>query len=425
MPQGTEPAIEQSLALVRADTEREIADHRLRLYAFSLVVVLAVKLLTRTPMPWTPPLMLLAGSAVAWGLRLHIRQRGCNLGLIVAASVFDLGLTAGIFVLSQPSYPVRADTAAWLTVLAVAFMFLLTIASLRLSVASAVATTVAACAVYAATALHLFSPHPAVFVATGMMLFMCWFALTVIRRTERNLELFARYQQLRRFLPGAAVERVLKDDLGDALAVGGRLVEVTLLSSDLRGFTAMSEKLAPEEVVRQLNAYHATMLEQIDRFGGSLDKFIGDGSLVVFGLAASGPPLEDAGARAAVECAQAMLQALEALNAERAREGLAPLRMGLGVHTGQVVAGNIGAPGRRLEFTVIGDAVNTAARLEGATKELGCPLVISQTTAARLSSKEGLRALAPVQLRGKEEALPVFTVDPAAEPLPASQSARP
>jgi adenylate cyclase len=82
--------------------------------------------------------------------------------------------------------------------------------------------------------------------------------------------------------------------------------------------------------------------------------------------------------------------------------------MGLGLHTGSVVAGNIGAPGRRLEFTVIGDAVNTAARLEGATKTLGRPLVISQPTVARLSDPAGLVELPPVQLRGREEALRIF-----------------
>jgi adenylate cyclase len=156
------------------------------------------------------------------------------------------------------------------------------------------------------------------------------------------------------------------------------------------------------------------MLEQIDRFGGSLDKFIGDGSLVVFGLSGGA---EDVGAQAAVDCAQAMLDALEGLNAQRAESGLPPLRMGLGLHTGTVVAGNIGAPGRRLEFTVIGDAVNTAARLEGATKALGRPLVISQTTVARLRDPAGLTELPPVQLRGREEALRVFAPQEAGEAI--------
>jgi adenylate cyclase len=325
--------------------------------------------------------------------------------------VADLVLVAAIFVLSQPPQAEPVITREWMGVHAVGFTCLLTIGSLRLSVVSATLTTLAASALYLSTACWLVGPRPAFFVVAGMMLFMIWFARTVIRRTERNLELFARYQQLRRYLPATAVERVLTEDLGEALAVGGRSVEVTLLATDLRDFTAMSEKLPPEEVVRQLNAYHAVMLEQVDRFGGSLDKFIGDGSLVVFGLSTGGVTSDDAGAQSAVDCARAMLVALAGLNAQRAASGLSPLRMGLGLHTGRVVAGNIGAPGRRLEFTVIGDAVNTAARLEGATKALGRALVISQATVARLRSPAGLQPLAPLQLRGREEALQVFAAE--------------
>jgi adenylate cyclase len=162
------------------------------------------------------------------------------------------------------------------------------------------------------------------------------------------------------------------------------------------------------------------MLEVIDRHGGSLDKFIGDGTLVVFGLPAGQAAPTDAGAGAAVACAREMVDALESHNADRAANGLPPLQMGIGVHTGKVVAGNIGAPGRRLEFTVIGDAVNTAARLEGATKALGCPVVISRATVDRLERPDGLVALAPVELRGKQAALEVFGV--ASRPLDPSAS---
>jgi adenylate cyclase len=104
-----------------------------------------------------------------------------------------------------------------------------------------------------------------------------------------------------------------------------------------------------------------------------------------------------------------MLGALETLNAERANDGLPPLQMGIGIHTGDVVAGNIGAPGR-LEFTVIGDAVNTAARLESATKELHVPAVASAATVERLSEPRGLRALEAVHLKGKAHPLSVYAV---------------
>lgn len=415
MPVAPASAIARSLALVREDTEREIADHRIRLYLFSVVLTALIKLTGIPGQSWTPPLMLTAGAVLALGERAYLKRFGALSWPIVVSSTVDLLLVAGIFVLSQPPIPDPVVAREWLGVHAVALICILTIATLRLSVRSATLTTLAATATYLTTACWLVGPHPAFFVVAGLMLFMIWFARTVIRRTERNLELFARYQQLRRYLPATAVDRVLNENLDDALAVGGRSVEVTLLSSDLRGFTAMSEKLAPEEVVRQLNAYHGTMLEQIDRYGGSLDKFIGDGALVVFGLPEGSAPSPDAGAGAAVDCAVAMLDALERLNAERAKAALEPLKMGLGIHTGVVIAGNIGAPGRRLEFTVIGDAVNTAARLEGATKDLGVPLAISQRTAERLGATHRLVALAPVRLRGKEDSLQVFTVAAASD----------
>jgi adenylate cyclase len=182
------------------------------------------------------------------------------------------------------------------------------------------------------------------------------------------------------------------------------------MATDLRGFTTFSEKLSPDEVVRQLNGYHGTMVAEVARHGGEVDKFIGDGMLATFGLERrerAAP--SDHGASAAVECARSMLGALETLNAERANDGLPPLQMGIGIHTGDVVAGNIGAPGR-LEFTVIGDAVNTAARLESATKELHVPAVASAATVERLSEPRGLRALEAVHLKGKAHPLSVYAV---------------
>jgi adenylate cyclase len=234
------------------------------------------------------------------------------------------------------------------------------------------------------------------------------------RQGRRTLDNFARLQLLRRYLSPAAVERVMREHPDAALSLGGHLLTVTLLSADLRGFTAMSESLSPDEVVRQLNEFHGAMLEQIESCGGVLDKFIGDGILVVFGLeraterGATETAEGDAGAKRALDCAQAMFRALGTLNVERGRRGEAGLKMGIGVHTGPVVAGNIGAPGRRLEFTVIGDAVNTTARLEGMTKEAGTSLLVSGETAQRLSDKQGLRELAPMTARGKTTSMRVF-----------------
>jgi len=202
------------------------------------------------------------------------------------------------------------------------------------------------------------------------------------------------------------------EDSGEAsrwtLYVLPSLMMATLLSSFMR-YSDRFAILSPEEVVRQLNTYHGTMLEQVERHGGTLDKFIRDGAQVVFGLGAQDAPGTDHGAGAALACARDMLRALERLNGERVSAGLPPLRMGIGLHTGLVVAGNIGVPGVRLEFTVIGDAVNTAARLEGLTKEAGVPVLISAQTATRLGAA-ALRELPAMRVRGKDEPMRLFTL---------------
>jgi class 3 adenylate cyclase len=169
----------------------------------------------------------------------------------------------------------------------------------------------------------------------------------------------------------------------------------------------MSEKLTPDEIVEQLNAYHGAMVEVIGRHHGVIDKFIGDGVLVIFGLGSS----PEEGARAAVSCAKEMLSALDHHNAERSAHGMRALKMGIGVHTGSVVAGNIGVPGLRLEFTVIGDAVNTASRLEGLTKELGAPGIVSAKTVELLGGSPGLRELPTASVRGKADTVQVFALD--------------
>ena len=174
-----------------------------------------------------------------------------------------------------------------------------------------------------------------------------------------------------------------------ALLEGGELATaesrtVTILFSDLRDFTALAETLGSEEVVALLNDYHTRMVEMIFSHGGTLDKYLGDGIMAYFGA----PVAQPDHAERAVRCALAMQGALAPLNAERAARGERPLRMGIGIHTGPVVVGDIGAP-RRREYTAIGDAVNVAARLEELTKTHGAPILVSQET--RQAVGDGLR----------------------------------
>ena len=150
---------------------------------------------------------------------------------------------------------------------------------------------------------------------------------------------------------------------------------VSILFSDIAGFTQQSESAQPAEVVARLNAYFERMVQIVDRHGGFVDKFIGDGLLAVFGAPVADPQNPSAATGAAME----MEAAVHALSAELVRAGNPPISIRIGVHSGDVIVGNIGSS-RRFNYTVIGDAVNLASRLEGVAKQVGVSIVVSEAT---------------------------------------------
>jgi adenylate cyclase len=180
--------------------------------------------------------------------------------------------------------------------------------------------------------------------------------------------------------------------------------ELTVLFSDIRDFTTLSATLPPAEVVRLLNEYYGHMVEKVFHHGGTLDKFIGDGMMAYFGA-----PLPDPDhAIHALDCAMAMIDQLARLNDERAARGEPALRIGIGLHTGVAVVGDIGSPARRLEYTAIGDTVNIASRLEGLTKEAGTPIVVSAATRDRVGARYVWQPLPPMIVRGKREPMALY-----------------
>ena len=205
---------------------------------------------------------------------------------------------------------------------------------------------------------------------------------------------------LARFLPRALVESAFSSS--SAVFLEPRLVEATVLVSDIRGFTALAESLPPGEVLERLNELQGALADAVQRHGGTVDKFMGDGMLAVFGAYGA---TEDHAGRALL-CVASLMRALQRVN-ER-HPGSTPLKVGVGIHSGPLVAGCLGA-GSRLELTVIGDTVNTASRLESLTKEVGVDVLVGEPT-FKLVAPGLLRDCGEVAVRGKQSKLRVFTL---------------
>ena len=199
---------------------------------------------------------------------------------------------------------------------------------------------------------------------------------------------------------------LMKENFLQGGALGGETRKVTVLFCDIRSFTAMSEKMEATEVVSLLNRYFTALGKCIAAHHGIINKYIGDAIMAIFGA----PVQSENSAKDAFEAALDMRKALAELNKSFEAEGLPVLRFGIGIHTGPVFAGTIGAE-NRMEYTVIGDTVNTASRLESLCKTYGTDLLVSGASAAEIAAAGTVQLdfVADAQIRGKEEPMKIFT----------------
>ncbi len=232
------------------------------------------------------------------------------------------------------------------------------------------------------------------------------FARERLLRSETEAERAQVMDIFSRFVSGEVAEEMWKQR--GHLSLAGEKRIVTVIFTDIRNFTTLSEHVSSEIVVQWLNDYFGRMHKVVESFGGHINKYLGDGLMIVFGAPVDRGDKEEA--RKAVECGLAMLEEVERMNEAWKGIDRPIIKIGCGIHTGEATCGVVGGE-RRLEYTIIGDTVNLASRLESTTKEFAVPILISEPTAKLLDDKYELRPLGEVKVKGKTVNTPVFTVE--------------
>ncbi len=207
-----------------------------------------------------------------------------------------------------------------------------------------------------------------------------------------------------RYVSKEVVKKIVDDP--SKVRLGGEEKEITVFFSDIRSFTTLSEKTPPVKLVQILNRYFTAMTEQVLEHKGVLDKYIGDAIMAFWGAPIDDPDQVDHALQASVT----MLKKLEELNAEFAKEGKDPINIGIGLYTGPAVVGNMGSE-LRLNYTVMGDTVNVASRLEGLNKEYKTKIIVGEIVKNRATGDYNWRSLGSAQVKGRAEPINIFTID--------------
>lgn len=397
---------EDALAAERVRNGRQIT--AFRFWALATILVLQLVFLATLPgwmgAPVLPQVGYVSLAAAAYALNRYTDRLTPFLGFTIA--FVDMPMVAWLVDASA-----RASLGGNEPAVAAAMPMMAPIVNAALIVLSSLtlhnSQTVGATAMAIALQSRLLFAHgrDATFVCI-VALFTAFTATIAMYLRDRTVRLVRRTvaEQLRR----ARLGRYFSPQVATLLErghveTGGERRRVTILFCDIRNFTGIAEQMDSRQVLALLNRFHAAMVEEVFRHGGTLDKYLGDGLLAYFGA-----PVEqkDHAARA-VRCALDMQSALARLNEHEAAIGGQALRMGIGVHSGDAIVGDVGAEKRR-EYTVVGDAVNVAARLEELTKAHREPILLSRATADAAGRAFGFRHVDEVSLRGRTEAIEVL-----------------
>jgi adenylate cyclase len=226
-----------------------------------------------------------------------------------------------------------------------------------------------------------------------------------------------RARDIRKMFSSYVTERVVNEliENPEMAKLGGARVEVTVLFSDIRGFTPFAEKYEPEDVVAILNEYLSTMTDIVFRWEGTLDKFIGDAIVAFWGA----PTKQENHAELAVRCALDMNSRMKELREKWISEGRAPLSVGIGLNSGEVIVGNIGAEGKKMDYTVIGDHVNIGSRVESLTRQFNTDIMMTEMVLQRITvpvesniiGHVSINGVGKVTVKGKEKQIRVYKIE--------------
>jgi adenylate cyclase len=338
---------------------------------------------------------------------------------VTASGLFDLvstplgGATPGVEIQAAALENILADGfltdvgSGWSWLAATILLCCVVVALRRISTWIAVVLAIFVILGYAATMVFLVTrgfwvsstvPLLSVVLGTGGQVLVMYLAEGRERRRYR--------QTFSRYVSRQVVEELLRQT--DDIELRGEKREVTVLFCDIRGFTTLSESKAPEEVVEILDQFLGAMVEEVFAQGGTLDKFLGDGMMVFYGA----PGYQDDHADRAVRTALAMLERLERLNREWVTKGWPELRLGIGMNSGPAIVGSIGSK-ERMEYTAIGDTVNTASRVQSLNKELNTRILATKATVESVRGDLRFRSLGTRTVRGRQQHVELFEpVDP-------------